>query len=93
MVSKLDFYKATPFYNVSERQLNDFLARKTVEDIMTRKIAMVHKNERIDVAALIFNENRFHALPIVNAQKELLGIVTPHDLVKYAFPITEKAWV
>ncbi len=93
MVSKLDFYKATPFYNTSEHQLNIYLERKSVADIMTRKIATVHKDERIDVAALIFNENRFHALPIVNDYKELLGIVTPHDLIRYCFPITEKAWV
>lgn len=92
MVSKADFYKAVPFYNVSQEQLEEYLKRKKVKDIMVQKIATIKATERTDVAALIFNENYFHALPVVDDNKGLLGIITTFDLIKYAFPITQKAW-
>ena len=64
-----------------------------VKEIMIEKIATISPDERVDVAALIFHENRFHALPVVDEEKAVLGIVTSFDLIEYAYPLTTKAWV
>lgn len=92
MVSKSDFLKVSPGLYFNSEAEDAFFEKVHVEKIMTTKIAKVKANERIDVVALIFHENLFHAVPVLNEADELVGIVTSFDLIEYAFPITEKAW-
>jgi CBS domain-containing protein len=63
----------------------DELGKITVEEVMTRKVATLEAHEKIGAAAQVFLENLFHGLPIVNEKKELVGIVTTHDVLKYEF--------
>lgn len=56
-----------------------------VMDIMTVRIAKIGPADKIGTAAEIFLDNRFHALPIVNEDNLLLGIVTSHDVLKYEY--------
>ncbi|RMG77361.1 MAG: CBS domain-containing protein [Bacteroidetes bacterium] len=56
-----------------------------VEDIMTRKVVTLRPNELVGAAAQIFLKHLFHGLPIVNDDRELVGIVTTHDIMKYQF--------
>jgi len=56
-----------------------------VMDIMTIRIAKISPDDKIGTAAEIFLDNRFHALPIVNEDNLLLGIVTSHDVLKYEY--------
>lgn len=56
-----------------------------VEDVMTRKVATLGPNDKIGAAAEVFLENLFHGIPIVNEDKDLVGIVTTHDVLKYEF--------
>lgn len=56
-----------------------------VKDVMTSKVATLEANELIGAAAQIFLKNLFHGIPIVNEDRELLGIVTTHDILKYEF--------
>ena len=51
-----------------------------VSFIMTKGIATMESKERINIALDIFNENLFHAIPIVDAG-ELVGIITTHDII------------
>jgi len=53
-------------------------------DIMTPFPMVLDPDDTIGLAADIFLANQFHALPIVESG-ELLGIVTTHDLLRYAF--------
>jgi len=52
-----------------------------VSFIMTKGIATMSSNERINVALEIFKENLFHAIPIVD-EGALVGILTTHDIIK-----------
>ncbi len=52
-----------------------------VEDLMTRRLAKLESDDRINVALEVFSLNRFHALPVVD-KDELVGIVTPFDVMK-----------
>ena len=57
------------------------LLQTTAADIMTRGLAKLEPDDRIDVAVNIFKENLFHALPVVK-DGELVGMVTTHDIIK-----------
>ncbi len=55
-----------------------------IEDVMITKMATLAPDQSIRVAAEIFKENLFHSVPVVE-NGELVGLVTTHDLLKYAF--------
>jgi len=59
-------------------QIND---ETTVDSVMTRNPEVVHTYERIFRAVEIFREQRYGALPVLNKNKELAGIISPHDLL------------
>jgi acetoin utilization protein AcuB len=49
--------------------------------IMTKGIAKISPDDRINTALEIFTINRFHALPVVDDEK-LVGILTTYDILK-----------
>lgn len=90
MVSKNDFLavsNAFPLFNQQKRDAyNDKLfASLLAEEIMTKQVAKVEADDPIEVAAGIFRENLFHALPVVNDKGHLIGIITTYDLLNYFF--------
>lgn len=85
LISKTDFKHFLRGFNRNEedRFVNEARMRAyNVEDIMTKGIAKLSPNDRIDVALEIFLENRFHAIPVVNEENELEGILTTFDIIK-----------
>lgn len=54
------------------------------EDIMTEYPMHLRPEDTIGLAADIVLSNKFHALPILEDEM-LVGIVTSHDLIAYAF--------
>lgn len=92
ILSKSDFLRITPGLYIDATDDHDFYSRITVRSVMTPKVVTVKANERIDVAALILSENRFHAVPVVDAEGHVQGIVTSFDLLKYAYELIQKAW-
>jgi acetoin utilization protein AcuB len=90
IISKTDFYKAIHGAKLenSESVVNynkTIFAKFKAEDIMTRNVVIINSNDKIGVAAEIFLENYFHAIPIVNDDSELVGIVSSYDIVKLFF--------
>ena len=55
-----------------------------VKELMTTKMATLEPHQKIGIAAEVFLENLFHALPVVKGD-ELLGIITSFDVLKYQF--------
>ena len=47
---------------------------------MTKGIATMNSDERINIALEIFKENLFHAIPVVD-KGSLVGIITMHDII------------
>jgi len=85
MVSKSDYlFFKRGFQNTESNERTDQLRLKThiVNDIMTRGLATLDSDDRINVALEIFKENLFHAIPIVD-DKKLVGIVTTYDVIKH----------
>ncbi len=54
-----------------------------VKDIMTTKLATLDSNAKVGSAVLIFIENLFHAVPIVDGEN-LVGIVSTLDVMEYS---------
>jgi acetoin utilization protein AcuB len=54
------------------------------EDIMSTNPLSLEPEDTIGLAADIFKANALHALPVVD-EGELVGIVTTHDLLTFAF--------
>lgn len=90
IISRHDYYKIlnafTVFNTENSRKANDTMLRALLtRDVMTRQLATVNIGDPIEKAVDMFKENRFHALPVVNDQKQLEGIITTYDLLNYAF--------
>lgn len=90
IISKTDFYKAClDIVSAGSTLDNATLAAIHVKEYMTEKLAKIAPTERVDVAALIFKENIFHCIPIVNKDNELLGLITPFDILTHSFKLTK----
>ena len=56
-----------------------------IKDIMTTKLAFLKATDKVGTAAEVFLENKFHGIPIVNDDHNLVGIVTTHDVLMHLF--------
>lgn len=59
------------------------LQSHTAEEIMTRHLAKVEPSDRVNVVLEVFKENLFHAIPVVNEDDELVGIITTFDIIRW----------
>jgi CBS domain-containing protein len=84
IISKQDFvhftkgHEFSPYDEVTER---DLLEKHTAGDIMTKGIATLAPDERLNVALEVLSENLFHAIPIVD-DGQLVGMLTTLDIIK-----------
>jgi acetoin utilization protein AcuB len=90
IISKTDFYKAQhdPRFenpNVAAKENQKLFENFKAEDLMTKKVVKIEPIDKIGTAVEIFLENYFHALPIVNDEGELEGIVSSYDVLKMFF--------
>jgi acetoin utilization protein AcuB len=84
IISKTDFMHFLRGFsrNEEDRFVNYARLRAyTAEDIMTKGLAILSPDERINVALEVFLTNRFHAIP-VDEEGDLVGIITTFDVIK-----------
>ncbi len=65
-----------------EKSLIDY-GGTLVKDVMTTKLATLESTAKVGSAVLIFIENLFHAVPIVEGEN-LVGIISTLDVMKYS---------
>jgi CBS domain-containing protein len=53
-----------------------------VEDIMTRKVVTAKADEQVAVVARRLDVNGVSALPVVNGENNVVGIITSDDISK-----------
>lgn len=89
IISKTDFLQFIRGFNRNEedRFVNEARMRAyNAEDLMTKGLAKLSPDARINVALEIFLENRFHAIPIIENKEDgkttLVGIITTLDIIK-----------
>jgi CBS domain-containing protein len=56
-----------------------------VGEVMTTKIAVMEPDQHLGAAAEVLMAHRFNAIPIVDDNRGLLGIVTTYDILKYEY--------
>ncbi len=93
IISKTDYLKILHGFTLfktqkSELYNNAILRSLLTSEVMTRQVATLHPDDTVEVAAGFFKENLFHALPIVDDEGDLVGIITTYDLINLAFDIT-----
>ena len=70
----------------SSMRRNTFLLTSNLaNDIMETNVMKLKANDTIQRCVQIFRENYFRALPVVNEQDELIGIITTYDLMILAY--------
>lgn len=57
----------------------------TIREIMTLGVAKLLPNDKIGTAAEIFGRGLFHAIPVVNENNKLQGIITPKDVLSFLY--------
>lgn len=90
IVSKSDFYKLQDTFSFFNQEaaarLNVALFRSLlVGEVMTKQVATLEPDDTVLMAAGYFRENMFHAIPVVNEFRQLVGIITTYDLLNFAF--------
>lgn len=90
IISHSDYLKLlhgfTLFKTKKSDEYNDAILRSLlVREVMTKQVATLGPDDTIELAAGFFRENLFHALPVVDEDNLLIGIVTTYDLLNYAY--------
>jgi CBS domain-containing protein len=55
----------------------------SIEQVMTSKPRVVNESATIYEVAKILSEEEFHALPVIDNNDQLVGIVTTTDVIRY----------
>ena len=90
IVSREDLFKVLHGFSLfkaqqSETYNNAILRSLLVGEVMTGQVARLSPKDSLQTAADYFRENLFHAIPIVDENDRLVGILTTYDLINYAF--------
>ena len=90
IISRSDYQKIQEIFSTLndfgvEMASNNFARSMTAEEIMTKPIVTIHPDATIEFALGIFRENLFHAMPVVDRQNRLVGILSTYDLLFYAY--------
>ena len=90
IVSKSDYLSISdglaPFRSEAEQSKDLlFLQSLTAQEVMGKQLIKLGPEDKASLAAIIFEQNLFHAIPIVGDNDKLLGIVTTIDLIKHAY--------
>jgi CBS domain-containing protein len=85
MLSTADVMKLDLFLPKSSKAPIDYLnERMKVGALVRRPVLTVQPHQSVETAAHLMAENGVHALPVVNAKIQLLGIISTTDIIAVA---------
>ncbi len=90
IISKADYYvlcdHMSLFRKDQVKQENlRFFQSLLASEVMTKEVVKLRAEDSLMAAAHLFKANRFHAIPIVDDQEHLKGIISTLDLINYAY--------
>lgn len=85
LISSTDMMKLSlDAYGTPDSDNTEYLdSQFSIEDVMTSEPTSVNPDDPIRSVAEILSKGAFHSLPVINADSQLVGIVTTTDLVNY----------
>jgi acetoin utilization protein AcuB len=86
VISDRDLLKnISPFVGKMQERATDLnCLKRRAHQIMTRQLVAVRKNTSLRAAARVMLDHRISCLPVVDAHKNCIGIVTLRDVVRWA---------
>ncbi|WP_026369782.1 CBS and ACT domain-containing protein [Kallotenue papyrolyticum] len=84
IVSEKDLLNAapSPATTLSRYEINELLSRLRLRDLMTHQVITVTPDMPLEEAARIMADNKIGGLPVVDAQQQLVGIITETDIFR-----------
>ena len=59
-----------------------------VSEIMTRRLITANVDDRVVKVKTLFEENKIHHIPVVDAADQLLGIISKEDFLKLSYHVS-----
>lgn len=81
MVSSADIIKVETFRPKTGVPSNDYLTQFGVADLMSKPAVTIRPDQSLSDAAHLMASHGIHALPVVDAEEQLLGILTTTDII------------
>ncbi|MEK6233204.1 MAG: CBS domain-containing protein, partial [Planctomycetales bacterium] len=69
--------------------MSEELFLRRVKDVMSREVVTLHSQDTVHEALELMVENRVSALPVVNARKQIAGILSTSDLIDLTSEVDE----
>ena len=90
IVSDRDIKEAAPSKATSldVHELYYLLSEIKIKDIMTPDPLVLVETDSVERAAVIMLENKISGLPVINDQREVVGIITQSDILKVMISIS-----
>lgn len=84
IVTRSDIRRAEPSEatTLNVWEMNYLLAELKLSDIMTKNPITIHAEDTIKTAAIRLHENKIGALPVVDGENHLVGIITESDIFR-----------
>lgn len=58
------------------------LTNMLAKEIMTTEVVCLKPSDTVEYALSVFNASQFHAMPVVEGDRRLVGILSTYDLMK-----------
>jgi CBS domain-containing protein len=84
LITRSDVREAEPSHATSLNvwEINYLLNKLEVKDVMTKDVLTIRPDDTIKTAASLMHEVKIGALPVVNNQADLVGIITESDIFR-----------
>ena len=85
LVSYTDYLRVIRdlYGNAQEQKTNQRLLHTLlVKEVMTEHLICLAPTDTVEDALRIFKTNHFHAVPVVEGDRKLVGILSTHDLIR-----------
>jgi CBS domain-containing protein len=94
MLSSADVMKLEALRPKTHVPSNEYLSQVGVAALMSRSVITIRPHELLIDAAHLMASHGIHALPVVDSQEELLGIVTTTDIMSATLqPVAQRRMV
>lgn len=83
IVSYTDYLRIIrDLYGEQKQSTEQFLHTLRVKEVMTEHLVCLSPTDTVEDALRIFKTNHFHAVPVIEGDRRLVGILSTYDLIR-----------